>query len=344
MSQDPKQHQILFVDDDPVFLETISNLFNDWSEHAWQIHAVSTVDQALALLKKRKVDLVVVDANMPVVDGLQFLRMIHHRHPDLKKAVLTGYATDKRRSDCLSNGAELFIEKPREPEGWRSVFAMLDELLHWTPDDGFHGMLRRVDLQNIIQMQCLGGNSCILEVSNPDSNGHIFIETGSIIHASVGNLNGERALQTLLKQHGGSFHLLPYEKPPVQTIQGPWEMVLIEAARVCDEAAPSDGFMIIEPETTAAEPIFEVRVEEMLVCSGAGELLYDRHPGKAMARVELMKTTARQAAEAGQMLGFGPFDRVEVRLDHSRVVIKKQGENVVFIRTVTNATTISPGV
>ena len=234
---DVKQHQILLVDDEDVFLETIRELFVDLSGNTWRIHCAASADRALQILKTNKIELAIVDVVMPVLDGAQFLRILQRRCPDLKKAVLTGNATAENRSACLANGADLFIEKPRSAEGLKSIFVMLDELITWTPREGFQGLLRRVGLQDVIQMECLGRNSSILEISNQQMRGRIYIENGSIIHAAVGDETGERTLQQLLALAGGSFELLPFEPPPLRTIEGQWEFLLMEAARVRDEVA-----------------------------------------------------------------------------------------------------------
>jgi CheY-like chemotaxis protein len=234
---DPKQHQILFVDDEDVFLETIRDLFVILSRNTWRIHCAASADQALEILKTNKIELAIVDVIMPVLDGAQFLRILQRRSPDLKKVVLTGNATEEIRSDCLANGADLFIEKPRSADGLKSIFVMLDELITWQPREGFEGVLRRVGLQDVIQMECLGRNSSILEIHNDQVRGRIYIENGSLIHAMVGGETGERALQQLLALAGGSFELLPFEPPPQRTIEGQWEFLLMEAARVRDEMA-----------------------------------------------------------------------------------------------------------
>ena len=234
---DPKQHQILLVDDEDVFLETIRDLFVMLSNNSWRIHCAASADRALEILKTNQIELAIVDVVMPVLDGTQFLRILQRRYPDLKKTVLTGNATEEIRSTCLASGADLFIEKPRSAEGLKSIFVMLDELISWTPRDGFQGLLRRVGLQDVIQMECLGRNSSILEISDQQLRGRIYIENGGIIHSVVGNETGERALQQLLALAGGSFELLPFEAPPQRTITGQWETLLMEAARVHDEAA-----------------------------------------------------------------------------------------------------------
>jgi len=234
---DLKQHQILFVDDEDVFLETIRDLFVILSQDTWRIHCAASADQALEILKTNKIELVILDIVMPVLDGAQFLRILQRRYPDLKKAVLTGNASGEHRSACLANGADLFIEKPRSPEGLKSIFVMLNELITWTPSEGFQGLLRRVGLQDVLQMECLGRDSSILEVHNDQLRGRIYIENGDIIHAVVGEATGEPALQQLLALAGGSFELLPFEPPPQRTIEGQWESLLMEAARVRDETA-----------------------------------------------------------------------------------------------------------
>ncbi len=166
------------MDDETSFLDTTRALFTAWSKSEWLIESATSADQALEILKTRQFDLVVVDLNMPMVDGVQFIQILHRRYPDLKKAAITGYANEEKRSACLANGAELFIEKPRSAEGLKSIFVMLDELVTWKQQAGFQGMLRQVGLQDVIQMECLGRNSSILEIHNRQLAGRIYIEDG----------------------------------------------------------------------------------------------------------------------------------------------------------------------
>ncbi len=338
-----KQHQILFVDDEHAFLETISQLFAEWSKQGWKVHIASSADQALELLKTTEVDLVVVDINMPVLDGVQFLRVLHRRFPDLKKAVLTGHATEVKRSECLASGAELFIEKPRSTDGFKAIFSMLDELITWTPREGFQGMLRKVGLQDVIQMECLGRNSSVLEINNQQLRGRIYVEDGSIIHAVVGDMTGEPALQKLLALSGGSFQLQPFEAPLQKTIEGPWDFLLMEAARVRDENAaqtPAPG-PVAEPEPPPVEAApatgsdFPARVAETLICSGQGVPLYEWQCADAKARVALMEEIARQASRLGRLLPLGNFDRLEIQLPASRAVAQVKPDRMVFVEVAT---------
>ncbi len=230
-----KKSHVLFVDDDEQFLATFSELCLVFSEKSWEIYSAPTADRALSLLQKFSIDLVVLDITMPMVDGVQLLGIISQRHPDVKVAILTGTGTEANRAHCLSRGAELFIEKPVAREGFKVVFNMLNELVAWTHREGFSGTIRQVGLQEVIQMECLGRHSSVLEVRNLKTHGMIYIESGAIVHATTGAITGEKALQRLLGLSGGQFKLQAFTPPPERTMHGSWEFLLMEAARVRDE-------------------------------------------------------------------------------------------------------------
>jgi CheY-like chemotaxis protein len=340
MSDLEKRHEVLFVDDERVFLEMVSDLFGLWSKKTWQIHCAPSADQALEILKANKIDLVIVDVNMPVLDGVQLVRIINRRFPDVKKAVMTGLATEEKRAACLANGAELFIEKPRSADGLKSVFVMLSELIAWTPREGFHGVLRRVGLSDVIQMECLGRNSSILEVHYQQVRGRIYIENGKIVHAVVGDETGEVAFQKMLALSSGEFHLQPFESPPKHTLEGQWEFLLMEAARVRDEVASQvpvgEPDETLEPVAAAGvsvpAPKLPPRVTETLICSGQGAALYTWQCPNVNARVALLRQIAQQAAELGELLPLGNFDRLEIQLPDSRAIAQVQPDRMVFMR------------
>lgn len=226
---------VLLVDDSMAFLETTSELFKVLAGEDWDIHQASAADHALAILQRQKIDLVVLDIVMPMLDGVQLLKLIHQRHPSIKKVILTGNISESTRAMCLANGAELFLEKPTAPDGFRFIFNVLDDLISWSQQEGFTGTLRHVSLADVIQIECLGGRSVILEIYAPTVRGEIYIKSGTIIHAAAGELAGDKAFQRLLSLIGGDFHLQNYREPDERTVRGTWEYLLIEAARVRDE-------------------------------------------------------------------------------------------------------------
>ena len=226
---------MLFVDDDPAFLEVVTGLMTELSRGSWEVLTARNASEAFQMLQQRPVDLVVLDVEMQAIDGVQVLSLLNRSHPHLQKAVLTGYATENYRAACLAQGAELFLEKPATPDGWATVHAALQQLMEFPPERGFRGVLRRVGLTEILQMECLGRSSSLLEVTAGSLTGRIFVEDGQIVHAELGEYTGEAAFQRILALPGGQFVVHPLREPPARTIQNSWEFLLMEAARVQDE-------------------------------------------------------------------------------------------------------------
>jgi hypothetical protein len=138
--------------------------------------------------------------------------------------------------------------------------------------------------------------------------------------------------------------LHPFELPAKRSIDGQWEFLLMEAARVRDEtmAAQASATGPVPPLET--KPAFEssttafhlaARVEETLICSGQGEPLYAWQCPDTSARVALLQNMAQQAASFGQLIPLGNFDRLEIQLTGSRVVAQARADRLVFVRVST---------
>jgi len=55
---------------------------------------------------------VVLDLKMPGIDGLDALKRIKRRRPDVQVVLLTGYATIEKGVEAIKEGALEFLEKP----------------------------------------------------------------------------------------------------------------------------------------------------------------------------------------------------------------------------------------
>jgi CheY-like chemotaxis protein/HPt (histidine-containing phosphotransfer) domain-containing protein len=73
---------------------------------------------ALDRLAERPVDCVLMDVQMPVMDGYEATRRIRHdpRHADLKVIALTANAGIEDQARCLAAGMDEFLTKPAAPE------------------------------------------------------------------------------------------------------------------------------------------------------------------------------------------------------------------------------------
>lgn len=340
-----RARRILLVDDDTAFTAFFKEFLLSYRPGAWVVHIADHYAPALVCLKEHAVDLVVLDIKMPIMDGLQLLTLLKRTHPELQVVILTSSATPEHRAQSLQNGAALFFDKTEIAGGLEKIYAALESVSS-APPEGFRGMLRQVDLPEVLQMECLGRKSSVLEVTSPAAAGRIFIQDGSIIHAEFGAAHGEPALFQLLALSGGEFRLKPFARPARQTIDAHWESLLMESARLRDEAAA---------EGTAAEPPVEApgitapgvqsapapaqppsphrHIREIVLCSNTGELFYEWQSSDVEKRIQLLNLILRLSASLGQCLSLARADRLEVETRDDRVVMLLQQDRRVFVRS-----------
>src|SRR6266545_1922934 len=335
----PRRITVLFVDDDTGFLDVVQNLMQTCSEGLWDVLTAQDATRALAVLRDQRIDLMVIDVHMPVMDGVQFLGLLHRKYPNMLKVVLTGLATDAYRASCLSNGAELFLEKPVNREGWENLFTALDELVRCQPEEGFQGVLRRVGLQDVLQMECLARGSSVLDISTAETHGSVFVKDGQIIHAQIGELAGEEAFNHLLSLSGGQFNLKQFTEPPVRSISGSWEFLLMEAARKRDEAQDpllglAAGGAVGAAAAPAPRPAERRRpnIDEVLICSTQGDVLYEWQCADANARIRFLQFLSQKSWQLRQGLPLGHFQRLEMEGLNNRVVTHIDPDRALFVR------------
>jgi CheY-like chemotaxis protein len=346
-----KPKAFLFVDDDAGFLTSIQGLFSEMARGRWDVFTAENHAQALALLRQLRVDVVVLDIGMPEMDGIQFLQLLGRTHPGQQVVMLTGEASEERRKTCLESGAVLFLEKPVAPDGFVAIFTALDALAGAKPQAGFRDLMRRVGLQEVLQLECLGRKSSVLEVFTGKARGRVFICGGAIVHAESGALQGEVALYGLLALRGGEFNLLPFTEPSHRTVEGQWESLLMEAARLHDEgrklleseeagpgaAEPAEA---AAPETTGL-PAGELRIEEIVLCSGSGEVLYEWESKSLELRLRLLEQIEQQATQLDSLAPLGRFDRLEIITPEGRIVCQVQPDRRLFVRRAGTAAAVA---
>jgi CheY-like chemotaxis protein len=336
-----QRYQFLFVDDEPEFLAALTSQLKEISKAHWAFRTATNHSQALAQLKAQPVEIIVLDVEMPVMDGVEFLRLLRHTHPAQRVVMLSGRMDETVRKSAIELGASLFLEKPSTPEGFQGLFTALEALVASGPQAGFRGVMQ-VGLQDVLQMECLGRKSSILTVSTGNRRGQIYISEGAIVHAECGKMQGEMALYGLLGLSGGEFTLHPFTEPARRTISGQHEFLLMEAARLNDETSSQParpGSMGVGEqqaalgETLAATEARGIRIEEALLCSSAGEVLYQVKCESLEARLDFFKKLEQQAMEASKGTPSGRFHRVSMDTGASRLLVQIQPTFKLLVRS-----------
>lgn len=104
------QVRLLLVDDEERFLATTRILLEKRGVDS--IHTATNGADALEILRKERVDVVVLDVKMPGMDGVEVLRRIKQEYPLVEVIMLTGHASVESAVDGLKLGAFDYVMKP----------------------------------------------------------------------------------------------------------------------------------------------------------------------------------------------------------------------------------------
>ncbi|WP_224240535.1 response regulator [Hyalangium gracile] len=105
-----KHHErILLVDDEFDVREGLAKLLR------MEGYVVTTAENGMVALERAKTqefDLALTDLRMPGLSGVEVLIGLKKLHPKLPVIVVTGFASDATRANCLREGAYGFVAKP----------------------------------------------------------------------------------------------------------------------------------------------------------------------------------------------------------------------------------------
>ena len=114
-----ERFRVLVIDDDPGvrdYLETLALRLG------YRVTAVGDGEEALATLDESKPDIITLDAVLPGMDGLETLRRLKQRIPDVPVVMLSGHGQARTIVEAMKLGASDFLRKPFEVEELELAF------------------------------------------------------------------------------------------------------------------------------------------------------------------------------------------------------------------------------
>ena len=103
--------RVLLIDDEKEFLEVMSERMQN---RDIDVTTASSARDALALVEKESYDAIILDLQMPEMDGLQALERLKAINPELQVILLTGHATVEKGVQAMKLGATDVLEKPAD--------------------------------------------------------------------------------------------------------------------------------------------------------------------------------------------------------------------------------------
>ncbi|NMO22526.1 sigma-54-dependent Fis family transcriptional regulator [Pyxidicoccus fallax] len=110
---EPLKGNVLLVDDDLAVAKVLGALL---AQAGLTVHAARDGKEALAVLARRPVDVVVSDVRMPGMDGMQLLAEVAKGWPDVPVILLTAHGTVPLAVEAMKAGAADFVLKPFDRE------------------------------------------------------------------------------------------------------------------------------------------------------------------------------------------------------------------------------------
>jgi DNA-binding NtrC family response regulator len=100
---------ILVVDDEAIIREVLEKILK---KGGFSVTTVGSGSLALNYLKSYRVDLLITDIKMPKMSGLELLREVKLRFPEVAVIVMTAFGDSYAVKDALLTGADEYITKP----------------------------------------------------------------------------------------------------------------------------------------------------------------------------------------------------------------------------------------
>jgi CheY-like chemotaxis protein len=236
---------------------------------------------AIEVLRHETVSLVVTELKVPGIDGLGLLKHVTESYPEIPAIVITAYSTPEMERIARQNGVAEYCSKPVIPE---NLAPKIMTILSRESDGGtLHSVSSGIFLQ-LIEME---QKTCTIRLEDLSSGqkGVLFFRDGELLDARVCRLQGKPAAQRIFSWDKVTISI-QNDCPPIENkIQSELQTLILEAARLKDEAASPDGDLgeAEEPtggtdaeESTSSDPISRIRhaIEKRIGHAGGVEDIY----------------------------------------------------------------------
>lgn len=231
---------VLVVDDDELVLSLVEA---DLRQAGFAVVTAANGKEALALVLREPVDIIVSDVSMPEMDGLEFCELIRQspEHVDIPFVFLTAHGGAEQRIRGLRSGADEYLVKPiNTADLVARVEILYDRIRRTRSVSTLKGSLCEVGLCEVLQLFELTRKQGVLHLEAPAGKGELAVADGVLANAAWNDLQGEDAVFQMFTLKHGEFRFQP-KTVSSGNVGHPIGFVLMEIARLTDELATVEG-------------------------------------------------------------------------------------------------------
>lgn len=143
-------YKVLIVDDEYEIRKGISNYF-PWNETGFEvIGEAENGREALKIIQKKHVDVVLCDIKMPVMTGIQLVQVLYEQHKNVKVVFLSAYKDFEYAKKALVFGVRDYIVKPTKYKDLLNVFIKIKHELDMEQiDNQKNETIKDEDVENL---------------------------------------------------------------------------------------------------------------------------------------------------------------------------------------------------
>ena len=184
---------VLFVDDEASMPRRVGQALRGEGR---RLTFVADGAQALRVLERDRVDLLITSLTMPVIDGVELLRHVANRSLTIPVIVVT----DREPPPPVPGSPLWFVREPLDPA---SLVALIRERLAAPP------LGSAVAIAELAQILAMERRSCTLRVDLKGVSGELLFNGGVLVDAAVGGLAGDAAARVLLSWRRAMLRVEP---------------------------------------------------------------------------------------------------------------------------------------
>lgn len=139
-----KELVVYLVDDHTLFREGIKFLLSNW-DMIKEIHEAEDGALFLKELAVHQPDIVLMDINMPVMNGIETTKKAIERFPDLKIIALSMYGEEAYYTDMIDAGAKGFLQKDSKFEHVKQAILDVNEGKSYFSPEIFEAIIKNIN-------------------------------------------------------------------------------------------------------------------------------------------------------------------------------------------------------